>query len=139
MGLDTSHDAWHGAYSAFTRWRNRIARAGGYMLSEIKAFNGIPGHEYPLLDYGHLTEAQCLGKWERTPEDPLLVLLWHSDCEGEIYPEQAGPLADRLESLLPALGAEEGGGHVGSYADKTRTFIAGLRAAAAAGEPIVFH
>jgi len=26
MGLDTSHDAWHGAYSAFMRWRTEIAR-----------------------------------------------------------------------------------------------------------------
>lgn len=25
MGLDVSHDAWHGAYSAFTRWRHEIA------------------------------------------------------------------------------------------------------------------
>lgn len=23
MGLDTSHDCWHGAYSAFTRWRQQ--------------------------------------------------------------------------------------------------------------------
>jgi hypothetical protein len=24
MGLDTTHDAWHGAYSAFMRWREKV-------------------------------------------------------------------------------------------------------------------
>ena len=25
MGLDTTHGCWHGTYSAFNRWRNKIA------------------------------------------------------------------------------------------------------------------
>ncbi len=34
MGLDTSHDCWHGAYSAVTRWRNTVAEIAGYPLVE---------------------------------------------------------------------------------------------------------
>ena len=29
MGLDTSHGAWHGAYSAFMRWREMVAEVAG--------------------------------------------------------------------------------------------------------------
>jgi hypothetical protein len=29
MGLDTTHNCWHGAYSAFMRWRQEIAKAAG--------------------------------------------------------------------------------------------------------------
>lgn len=29
MGLDTSHDCWHGAYSAFHRWRQKLAEVAG--------------------------------------------------------------------------------------------------------------
>jgi hypothetical protein len=71
--------------------------------------------------------------------DPLIVLLAHSDCEGEIQEDFCGPLADRLEELLPLLGEEDGGGHIGSYTTKTEQFIRGLRAAAEAGEPVGFH
>lgn len=37
MGLDVSHDAWHGAYSAFTRWRNCLAEDAGYPLNMVTA------------------------------------------------------------------------------------------------------
>src|SRR5437016_2133419 len=29
MGLDTTHDCWHGAYSAFMRWRTKLAEVAG--------------------------------------------------------------------------------------------------------------
>lgn len=29
MGLDTSHDCWHGSYSSFHRWRCMIAQEAG--------------------------------------------------------------------------------------------------------------
>jgi hypothetical protein len=64
-------------------------------------------------------------------------LLAHSDCEGEIQADICAPLADRLEELLPKLEGD-GGGHVGSYREKTETFIRGLRSAASAGEAVVF-
>lgn len=136
MGLDTSHDCWHGAYSAFNRWRNKLAEVAGYHF--FKA-GDPPLYEQPLIDWGHVTQDQLYGKWDETPKDPLLVLIAHSDCEGEIYPQQAGPLADRLEELLPLLPDGEGGGHIVSWKAKTQQFIDGLRAAFKANEPVEFH
>lgn len=131
MGLDTSHNAWHGAYSAFMRWRTEIARAAGICyIDEKEGRYQMPWHVYEDKNY--------YGEWDHDPSDPLVVLLVHSDCEGEIPPRLCGPLADRLESLLPQL-SMDAGGHVGIVREKTETFIAGLRAAAAANEPLDFH
>jgi hypothetical protein len=136
MGLDCSHDAWRGAYSAFNRWRDTIAKAAGYAVLNVKFDDGMT-QETIMLDWGHITEANLYGDWEKTPSDPLIVLFVHSDCEGEIKPEQAVPLADALEKLIPALGGD-GGGHIGNVRAKTEAFIAGLRLAAAANEPLEF-
>ena len=142
MGLDTTHDAWHGAYSAFTRWRTHIAEKAGYDVV------GVPGQgeawdnrfHYPVIfvDWGHITMQQIMGEWEKTPDDPLLVLITHSDCDGLIRPAQAAPLADRLEEILPLLDGD-GGGHKGLYRDKTQKFIDGLRLAVALDEPVEFQ
>ncbi len=42
MGLDVSHDCWHGAYSAFMRWRQEIARAAGIPLTLMENFYDAP-------------------------------------------------------------------------------------------------
>lgn len=136
MGLDTSHDAWHGAYSAFSRWRNAIAEAAGYSVWKVD-MNNIPT-ETIMLDWGHITEANLFGLWPDPPHDPLIVLFAHSDCEGQIVPENAAPLADALAALLPKLEGDLGG-HVGDIKHKTQLFIAGLRAAVEADEPLEFH
>lgn len=136
MGLDTTHEAWHGAYSAFSRWRHRLARVAGY---EVVNIEGRWARETVLIDWGHIVEKNYYGEWDEPPRDPLIVLIAHSDCEGVIHPEHARPLADRLEELLPLLPEGEGGGHIGDWRSKTRTFIDGLRAAAAAQEDIGFH
>lgn len=142
MGLDTTHDAWHGAYSAFTRWRNGVAKAAGYQIVEVVASYGMT-YPQPAIDWDSIRPENYEGAWAATPEDPLVVLIAHSDCDGVIHPEQAGPLADRLEGLLPALDAQgEGGGHIsrdGGYRTVTERFIAGLRAAVEAGEDVEFH
>ena len=121
MGLDTSHDCWHGAYSAFNRWRTALCEVAGYGALEERAGYVTGGKPWPKGDV-------------------LVELLMHSDCDGSLAADICAPLADRLESLLPALEIKgDGGGHLGGYAEKTRTFIEGLRAAAEAGEPVEFH
>jgi hypothetical protein len=78
--------------------------------------------------------------WSLFEGDALVPLLNHSDCEGEIAHEHLHPLAVRLEGLLVKLDEMgDGGGHVGGFGDKTRTFIAGLMCAHEAGEPLGFH
>lgn len=141
MGLDTSHDCWHGAYSAFGQWRQTIAETAGYRVWPVQHDSGVC---YPtiMLEWHRYSEANMNGEWETMPHDPLIVLFAHNDCEGVIKPEQALPLADALEKLLPKLPDGPESGHIGyrgGYRGCTEKFILGLRAAAAAGEVVDFH
>lgn len=123
MGLDTSHNCFHGSYGRFDDWRNAVATAAGYSL-------GVVGNQF-LLPISHISEENALGIWDEPPSDALIVLLAHSDCDGVIKAEHCGPLADRIEALLPSM--------VEHHADTSRQFILGLRAAAAAGENVEFR
>ena len=125
MGLDTTHNCWHGPYSAFNWWRDEVARIADVQFTD-EVFDAMP-------------DGALYGRWPETPDEPLWVLLAHSDCEGAIYPAQALPLAARLQELVPALEqAEAEASHRGLVA-RTLRFINGLRKAAAAGEAVEFH
>lgn len=158
MGLDTSHDAWHGAYSAFRRWRDAISEAAGYEMARYAV--GAAGrpidldkdHTFPAylmersigINWMRLEDKNYMGEWDYIPcditgPDPLLILLCHSDCDGYLEPEHCTLIADRLTELLPNLPEPEEGGHIGDYRVKTQHFIDGCRAAAAAGERLDFH
>lgn len=142
MGLDVSHDAWCGAYSAFSRWREKLAVAAGYDVVKLSVEQDM-GRMVVCVDYGLWPEAgyydppyiPCRVDGSR---DPLLLLIMHSDCEGSIRAGFLPALADRLEELAPLVAGEDGGGHVGDYGAKTLAFAAGARAAAAAGEDLRF-
>lgn len=147
MGLDCSHDAWHGAYSAFMRWRCEIARIAGIPLELMEGFYtpdmntmklaGFAGENArPVMD---LLNRNCPIAWSALKPDPLHTLLNHSDCEGDISSEDCAKIADRLQEILPAFPKGDAGGHIGNWRDKTAQFIAGCRAAAAANEPLNFH
>jgi hypothetical protein len=140
MGLDTSHDCWHGAYSAFSRWRDKLAEVAGYGMQDPTPEEQAQGfhRQYVALEWSGIEETNFQGEWTRTPSDPLIVLIAHSDCDGVIHPEQAGPLANRLEELLPLLPDESGGGHIGHWRGKTQGFIDGLREAVRLGEDVEF-
>lgn len=133
MGLDTSHDCWHGAYSAFSRWRYELARVAGYKADEQQRDYELPWDMFEDKNYQ--------GEWDSPPgDDPLLYLLVHSDCDGVIHPEHGIHIAARLEQLLPLLDDSEAQGHIWpSMRGKTQQFIDGLREAAKAGEDVDFH
>lgn len=151
MGLDVSHDAWGGSYIAFHRWRKELAVAAGLPpLDLMEGFvEGAPVGLMRWLRFGcpnsDLLEQETRGipiRWKALRPSPLHILLRHSDCDGEIAPEDCALIADELENLLPQM-AElgEGGGHIagnGGYAAVTQRFIDGCRAAAMADEPLTF-
>lgn len=113
MGLDTSHDCWHGPYSSFHKWRVEIARAAGIDLDAMEGFadeNPKPWGEYNVIH----------------------EILNHSDCEGEIRWEVCLDLSERLEKLIPEIKKDE------YTLQKTKSFISGLRAAWAAKENVEF-
>lgn len=113
MGLDTTHDCWHGAYSRFSRFRDAIADA-----ANIRQVKPSPYHvEYPDIE----------------DDNPLAPFLAHSDCDGDIAVEYLVPLADALDAIAPKLEGVE------DFAERARQFAAGCRNAAAAGEAVGFH
>lgn len=158
MGLDCSHNAWHGAYSAFMRWRMKIAEVAGLpplMLME-GFYNPMHSKQGPCTLYHGMNTGQpaygpdsrpymadlddCLPiRWECLKRSPLHALLYHSDCDGKIPARRCGPIADALEALIPLLPDEVAGGHIGNWREKTAQFVAGLRAASEAHEPLEFH
>lgn len=136
MGLDVSHDCWHGAYGAFSRWRDMLAKVAGYEIAKMETDMGL--RETVLIDWGHVTQANLEGDWDETPADPLLIVIAHSDCDGWIRVRDLVPLADRLTELLPLLPEGEAPGHVRNWRDKTQAFIDGLRLAAERSEDVEF-
>lgn len=136
MGLDCSHDAWHGAYSAFMHWREAVAYAAG--LPPLRLMEGFGNHYLTPRPWEQFL-AQLPIKWECLKPDPLHILLRHSDCDGEIAPEDCTAIADRLDALIPVMPDEDGGGHIGNWREKTAQFVRGLRKAAAEGVPLAFH
>lgn len=149
MGLDTTHDAWHGAYSAFNRWRQEIAYAAGLPPLELMEgfFYADSGRSNPFWDAFKVQDKEQRegGIWRRLPiswdclrPSPLHNLLNHSDCDGDIKWEDCGPIADELEKILPNLEGD-GGGHIGPFKEKTKQFIEGLRLAYKNKENLEFH
>lgn len=110
MGLDTSHDAWHGPYSSFNRWRKDIASQIGIDLDKMYGFGGEIA-------------------W---PEHPLTPLLYHSDCDGDINWKDCEAIADALEAVLPKITDQW-------HIEHTKDFIEGARLAHSLKENIDFH
>ena len=136
MGLDCSHNAWHGAYSAFMTWRRKLAEIAG--LPPLDLMEGF----YPSLSVYKIPEfieENLPIKWDCLKPSPLHELLYHSDCDGYIPSENCNAIADELEKLLPLLPEEDHFGHIGNWRQKTETFIQGLRKAAESGEDLHFH
>jgi hypothetical protein len=121
MGLDISHDCWHGGYSLFLRWRCEIARVAGIDLMNMDGYAKSGGI-----------------KWESLKPDVLHVLLNHSDCDGYIQWRYTKKLADRLTELLPLL-EDESYGSTPSCRSQTEPFIEGLLRAYEAHERVEFY
>lgn len=156
MGLDTTHECWHGSYSAFYRWRKEIAKQVGIPLDLMRGFYQWEVTEADAEAVGYVQTPEGIGalwathlcrgaagmlpmEWAWFKPSPLHVLLDHSDCDGYIDATDCGPLADALALLIPKLPQGDGGGHIGNWRDKTASFVAGLRAAAQNGERVEFH
>ena len=154
MGLDLTHGAWNGSYSAFGRWRIEIARVAGLPpLDLMEGFYEDKGSYSPfaLLDFafpkGDELEMGALRriitqlpiKWESLKPNALHILISHSDCDGYINWRDCKKIADELTKLLDKLSDENVGGHIGNYKDKTKTFIDGLMNAYNKKEKLLFR
>lgn len=112
MGLDTSHDCFHGSYSTFNSWRLILTKLAGY------------GDIYEYLGYR--------GNKHFPKNDILTILLEHSDCDGQIKWEMCDTLSKRLKEILPKF--------EGEYMQEiTKKFIKGLEKAYKRKENVDFH
>ena len=138
MGLDTTHDAWHGPYSAFSRLRNTLAEAAGYQVKDYEYADGWTGRSAQVVAEGDWAVENYAGEWNgHPPEDPLLILLVHSDCDGQIEADHCRFLAVRLRQIVEA-GLPDGPER-DRWIEAALEFADGCDLAASNGEPLEFR
>lgn len=144
MGLDVSHDAFSGAYSAFNRFRQIVAKAMG---------GSYPPHPKPLVcsDGDIIIEPDNSRfyvpfSWSEFQEKKpgLSAFLLSNDCEGEFSPELCKHMADELEELLPNIEKldDGGAGHIerdGGFVAVTKKYIEGCRLAHSLNENLEYY
>jgi hypothetical protein len=162
MGLDTTHNAWHGPYSMFNRYRHWLAEQIGIPLELMEGFY-FEGDEYPnifkLLDYkfpkGDELEMSQLRrlrkklplKWSAFRPNPLHKLLYHSDCDGYINWSDCRKIAKELKKILDRIDIsnteckfpDEHRAIYDGEIEATKRFMAGCELAAKNKEKLLFH
>lgn len=81
MGLNFRNSNAQWSYGGFNRFRERLAAEIGINLREMEGF----------VDGGL--------SWKKI-KDPIAPFLNHSDCDGDLSPEQCATVAPRLRELV---------------------------------------
>jgi hypothetical protein len=113
MGIDFSHCDARWSYGNFNRARTRLAAVMGLNLDQMRGFRGSQ-------------------EWPDAEKFPLVHLLNHSDCDGELTPEQCRVVAPALRKAVEQWPEDD--------TDRRRflELADGMDAAAAANEPLEF-
>ena len=129
MGLDVSHGAFNGAYSAFNRLRQAVAKAVG---------GSYPPHSNDSFDPG---------QWYWEPDDipdgmerGIELFLSHSDSGGFLCDWEAYAVGTALNSIVDRVDGD-GGGHIsaaGGLSECVKRFANGCLTASRAGERLEF-
>lgn len=82
MGLDTTHNCWHGAYSSFNRFRYSLGKQIGINLDDYIGYG-----DNGTLDLNNL-------------QHDLMPLFNHSDCDGALSVEESKKIANGLNQVL---------------------------------------
>jgi len=143
MGLDTTHDCFHGGYVRFHHFRKCVAAAVGLPLDLMEGFFDRAewmacAGDSPVCR--NLLERRLESlpiSWKVLGNDPVVLFLHHSDCEGEISWRDAEAIAERLEEIAPDI--EWDGRPDWDFKAHALQFAAGLRRAAEARENVEFH
>jgi hypothetical protein len=88
MWLNFSNCDAEWSYGGFHRFRKRIAEKIGVNLDVMDGFGGHP-----------LSESIGSISWD-TVEDEIKLFLNHSDCDGDLSPEECSKIIPRLEFLI---------------------------------------
>jgi hypothetical protein len=90
MGLDFDKSDAHWSYSGFHRFRRKLAATIGITLDAMEGFED-PDWLNPGGRRGY--------SWDKI-NDPIVPLLYHSDCDGELLPSECASIAPRLRELV---------------------------------------
>lgn len=162
MGLDTSHDCWHGPYGQFMRWRTWLAAQVGLPLQITEGFIDS------ILEESDLEKIQALMPYglgepfmtARVSVDglvrgggfirqsiishPLKPLLCHSDCNGRLRWWECRDIAIALLAVLRTCerdtkeGAPARGCYDGMY-QATKRFALGCALAYRERRDVIFR
>lgn len=88
MGLDTSHNCWHGPYSTFNRFRYSLGHQIGINLDEYAGYNNNGTKDLSEIEHD------------------LMPLFNHSDCDGELSIEESKRIVKGLNSVLENFNEE---------------------------------
>jgi hypothetical protein len=103
------------SYSGYGEFRKKIATQVGIDLYQMDGFHNVDKSVLPIRFFS--TWDRTAKDWEAyreaieadlsqekiswdTVDDPIKILLNHSDCEGQIPADQCEVLADRLEEII---------------------------------------
>lgn len=104
--VDGKSSGAHWSYSGFNNFRTRLALEAGINLKKMEGFIELD-REQTIKEVGWegyrkaIKEEYERGKisWD-TIDDPLKPFLNHSDCEGELSPEECAQIAPRIRELV---------------------------------------
>lgn len=85
MGLDFNNSEAHWSYGGFAIFRKKLAEKDGIDVWELKEWGGK----------------------EECPDIPMKDFYIHSDCDGELTPQQLEIIVPRFRELLDKLRAED--------------------------------
>ncbi|MGB1013144.1 MAG: hypothetical protein ACPG4T_03335 [Nannocystaceae bacterium] len=127
MGLDVTHGCWSGGYGHFNSFRKDIAAACGGSFPPHK--EDVKAHEPDLAVSSRWFYDERVVPTEHVAG--MLVLMRHSDCDGEIQPKEAEAVAGFLMWVEPRLAP--------AFRENARRFASGCLVAASLNEPVEFH
>ncbi|GAB6122313.1 hypothetical protein [Dysgonomonas termitidis] len=86
MGLDTTHECWHGPYSSFNDFRKKLCSLIGLDIDQFCGYNNnAPG---------------CVLMSRHTIPHGIYPLINHSDCDGVLFPYESESIVEGLNDIL---------------------------------------
>jgi hypothetical protein len=124
VGIDFSHTDAHWSYISFSRFRSALATFEGIDLEAMKGFRSDGD------------------SWD-TVTTPLKALLDHSDCDGDLSPEDCASIAPRLREAIDkiwpaATSTWEQNPQASLHRSNGLLLAEGMESAAKAREPLEF-
>ena len=82
MGLDTTHNCWHGGYGSFNMFRHLLAEQIDINLDEYNGYGADNGKDLTTIKHD------------------IMPLLNHSDCDGRLTLKESKRIIKGLDNIL---------------------------------------